>query len=146
MEHPRCNKMSQVMKIEIDLIKKHLNKHKEYNHILSDDDAIIDFVNKFAWVMREAICAVCNNKECKIRIPEEKFDMGNITDTIISVMIDKCESDKELSKIEFSIIKKHIKDHKWYNHIPTYSAAVADFLSKYGWIIKELREARSKIS
>ena len=145
MEHKKCNRVSQVMKIEIDLIKKHLDKHKEYNHILSDDDAIVDFVNKFAWVMREAICATCDEKECLARAAEE-IDFDDMSDTAIGVMISKCESDEELSEIEFSIIKKHIKDHKWYNHIPTYSAAVADFLSKYGWIIKELREARSKIS
>ena len=147
MKCPKCNRTSQVMAVEIDLIKKHVGKHKEYNNILSDDDAIIDFVDKFAWIMREAVCAFCDDKECMARKTDEEAEsLPDIEDIALATMIHECESDDELTEIELNIIKRHIKDHKWFHNIPTYSEAITDFLKRYAWIIKELREARSKIS
>lgn len=147
MKCPKCNKTAQVMAVEIDLIKNHIDKHKEYNHILSDDEAIVDFVGKFAWIMREAVCAFCTDTECVVRKTEHEVEsLIDVEDIVLATMINKCESDEELTKIELNIIKRHIKDHKWYHKIPTYSEAIADFLQKYAWVIKELRKARSKIS
>lgn len=141
----KCRRTSQVMKIEINLIKKHLDKHKEYHHLPDDDIAIIDFLDKYAWIMREAICAFCDDYECELR-RDSIESLPDISDTDLGNMIDACESDEELTTIELRIIKKHIKDHKWFNKIPTYSDAISDFLDKYAWVIKELKEARSKIS
>lgn len=145
MNHQKCDKVQEVMKVEVNLIKKHLDKHKSYNNILSDDDAIQDFVAKFAWIMREAVCAFCDNEDCKIRKTEEKSEQLDIDDLSLYTMIHKCESDEELTNIELGIIKRHISNHKWCNKIPTYSDAIADFLKKYGWVIKEIKKARSKI-
>lgn len=141
----KCKRTSQTMKIEIDLIKKHLDKHKGYHHLSDDEIAITDFLNKYAWIMREAVCAFCDNHKCKLR-KENIEPLPDISDADLSNIINSCESDGELTKIELRIIKKHINDHKWFNKIPTYSDAISDFLDKYAWVIKELKETRSKIS
>jgi len=147
MDCPKCSKTPQVMAVEIELIKNHIDKHKEYNHMLSDNDAIIDFVDRFAWIMREAVCAFCSDKECTAKKTNEKSKYPpEIDDLALLTMIHGCESDEELTKIELNIIKRHISEHKWYNGIPTYLEAITDFLSKYAWVIKELRKAQSKIS
>ena len=140
----KCEHTSQVMSVEVDLIKKHIDEHKIYNHILTDDDAIIDFVDKYAWIMREAVCAFCT-EDCTLR-KDSTEPLSDISDIALSTMISKCESDEELTEIELGIIKRHIKDHKWFHNISTYSEAIADFLEKYVWVIRELKEARSKIS
>lgn len=144
MKCDRCKRTSQVMAVEVDLIKRHIDKHKQYNYILDDDEAIFDFVDKYAWIMREAVCALCSNDECELKKDNTK-QLSDISDLALCAMIRKCESDIELSEIELGIIKRHIKDHKWYHKIPTYSEAIVDFLNKYAWVIKELKEARSKI-
>jgi len=147
MECPRCNKTPQVMAVEVDLIKKHIDKHKEYNNILSDDDAVVDFVDKFAWIMREAVCAFCSDDKCEAKkTKEESKYPPEIDDLALMTMIHNCESDEELVAIELNIIKRHISEHKWYNEIITYSEAIKDFLQKYAWVIRELRKAQSKIS
>jgi len=146
MDCSGCEKVYEVMKVEVDLIKNHLDKHKKHNNILSDNDAIIDFVNKFAWIMREAVCAFCTDKKCTAKkTNEEKLESLDIDDLSLYTMIHNCESDEELTKIELNIIKRHINNHKWYNGIPTYSEAIEDFLNKYDWVIKEIKKARSKI-
>ena len=144
-KYEMCRRTSKIMTVEVDLIKKHIDKHKQHNHILTDDDAIIDFVDKFAWIMREAVCALCDDQECALR-KDSSEPLSDMPDVALYAMIHKCESDEELTEIEFGIIKRHIRDHKWYNNISTYSEAIVDFLGKYEWVIKELREARSKIS
>jgi len=139
----KCHKVPEVMAMEIEVIKKHINNHKYYNNILSDEDAIVDFINKYAWVMREAVCAFCSDIRCECSRLNPDSEMPDLA---LYAMICKSESDAELSLIELMIIKKHINNHKWYNGIPTYLEAISDFLGKYGWIIKELKKAQSKIS
>lgn len=144
MRCDKCKRVSQVMSVEVDLIKRHLDEYKK-EHMLTEDDAIIDFVDKYAWIMREAVCAFCTDKDCALR-KNSIEPLSDISDMALCTMIHKCESDEELTEMELGIIKRHIRDHKWFNGIVTYSEAIADFLGKYAWVIKELKEARSKIS
>lgn len=46
-----------------ELIKKHLDKHKWYNHILDNQQAKQDFLQKFDWIIKEIICL----HTCQIR-------------------------------------------------------------------------------
>jgi hypothetical protein len=49
----------------------------------------------------------------------------------------KCEHLKELLDAEISIIKKHLDNHKWCNHIPDDNYGIQDFVNKYGWLMRE---------
>jgi hypothetical protein len=44
---------------------------------------------------------------------------------------------KDFLNVEMEIILKHIDEHKWCNHIVDKNEAIADFISKYAWIIRE---------
>ena len=50
----------------------------------------------------------------------------------------KCERLRELLTCETSIIKKHIDEHKWFQKIGDYDTGVHDFVSRYGWLMREL--------
>jgi hypothetical protein len=51
---------------------------------------------------------------------------------------DYCQKLKDFLEIERKIIIRHIDDHKWFNKIEDKNEGVADFIQKYGWIIKEM--------
>lgn len=136
----RCNRVSEILAAETEIIKQHLKAHQFYNHISDSRDAIADFVDKYAWIMREAFCAcLCDERENCCVIPS--FPTGplpDISDEELQDLIKSCETDPELTSIELLIIKKHIRDHKWFNNITSYREAIEDFLRKFGWVIREL--------
>jgi hypothetical protein len=49
-----------------------------------------------------------------------------------------CSKLKDLLAAEMELIKKHVDNHKWYNKIENYEDGVADFVGKFGWIMREL--------
>ena len=49
----------------------------------------------------------------------------------------KCEHLKELLDVEIAIIRKHLDNHKWCQHISDENTAVQDFVDKYGWLMRE---------
>ncbi|HDQ23132.1 MAG TPA: hypothetical protein ENN28_04175 [Candidatus Uhrbacteria bacterium] len=53
-------------------------------------------------------------------------------------MPDRCTHLRELLKVQKNIIERHIDDHKWFLHIPDRQEAIADFIEKFGWIMREL--------
>jgi len=50
----------------------------------------------------------------------------------------RCERLKDLLNCETRIIQKHIDEHKWLQKIPDYNTGVSDFVTKYGWLMREL--------
>ncbi len=52
----KCEHLSELLKTESDVIKRHLDEHKWFNHIEDDNEAVADFINKFGWLMRELYC------------------------------------------------------------------------------------------
>jgi len=44
----------------------------------------------------------------------------------------------KLLDIEKKIISRHIDEHKWLNHISNLDEGIADFIQKFGWIMKEM--------
>ena len=53
-------------------------------------------------------------------------------------MIDKCDGLNKLLKEQETIIKRHIEKHKYYAHKETMNEAVADFVDKYAWLMREI--------
>ena len=53
--HP-CTNLGTFLRAEIKIMKKHIEKHKYYQHITDNEHAIEDFNNKYGWLMREMYC------------------------------------------------------------------------------------------
>ena len=62
----RCENLDNLLKEQELVIKRHIKKHKYYTHKENMEDAISDFVDKYAWIMREIYCnsACSKSKEC----------------------------------------------------------------------------------
>ena len=139
----RCERVREIVTAEIELIHRHIQAHQFYQHFSNTDDATKDFVDKYAWIMREAYCAICEARlECDA-INDHAASLPDISDDELWKLIEQCEPNHDLTNITFSITKRHIKNHKWFHGISTYSQAVHDFLSRFGWIIRDLNHHNS---
>lgn len=49
-----------------------------------------------------------------------------------------CKQLKKLLTAETKVIKEHLAEHKWFQHIPDENSGVIDFVEKYGWIMREM--------
>ena len=58
---PGCVRFSQFMEAQYAILKEHIDKHAWYQHIKNKEEAILDFVDKYGWMFREAYCRGCNN-------------------------------------------------------------------------------------
>ena len=52
-------------------------------------------------------------------------------------MDDHCDHLKEFLEIEIEVIKRHLDEHKYCNHIANANDGVQDFIVKYGWLMRE---------
>jgi hypothetical protein len=53
-------------------------------------------------------------------------------------MAEQCIHLTELLQCEIEIMERHLARHKWFNSIPNESEGIADFVEKYGWLMREL--------
>ena len=61
-----CQHLDDLLKEQVKIIARHIDKHKWYKGITSQDKAVEDFIDKYAWIMREAYCDLCpTNQACK---------------------------------------------------------------------------------
>ena len=51
--------------------------------------------------------------------------------------IENCIKMKEIMTEQRTIIRRHLDEHKWFNHISDKNQAVEDFIDKFGWVIRE---------
>jgi hypothetical protein len=58
----KCTELDKLLKAEIDIIKKHLSRHKYFQHITDEQLATIDFAKKYGWIMKELFCINCCTK------------------------------------------------------------------------------------
>lgn len=49
-----------------------------------------------------------------------------------------CVNLVKLLDVEKKIIQRHIKKHKWMNHIEDVTEGTIDFINKFGWVMKEI--------
>jgi len=61
-----CTHLEDIVKSQIPFIKRHIQRHKYFQHIADDNDAMADFIQKYGFVFREMYCEyICkDNKEC----------------------------------------------------------------------------------
>jgi len=142
MTDASCRHIDKILKLERAIIQDHIAKHKWCNHIKETDKAIVDFVHKFAWLMREIYCgSMCPYKEeCAVNDAFRKAFLEDITDREMREYVKFAygQEDKDLIKLKLHVIKHDIATHKWLNKIGNYESAVRDFLQKFGWLIFEI--------
>jgi hypothetical protein len=64
METSKCIHLTEFINAELEVMQKHLSDHKWFNHIEKEDEALVDFNNKFGWLMREFYCRfACSEKD-----------------------------------------------------------------------------------
>ena len=66
--HEACNHLNELLAAERGIIVRHLQNHKWFQQITDEQDAKVDFVKKFGWLMRELYCgyACPDRQNCKI--------------------------------------------------------------------------------
>jgi len=142
MSDAYCKHIKDILEVEKAIIEDHIAKHKWCNHISDTNDAVIDFVQKFAWLMREVYCgATCSHKEdCCVNTDFRKVFLADVSDGELREYINYSfgEESEEVIKLKLHVIKHDIKTHKWLNKIENYEDAVRDFLQKFGWLIFEV--------
>lgn len=62
-----CTNLKKLLSVECEIIKRHIDDHKWFNAIADKETAICDFIEKYAWLMREVYCgSVCEKRyECE---------------------------------------------------------------------------------
>ena len=60
-----CKRIKDVLDAQIDIIERHVDQHKWFQHIEDRNEAIRDFIEKYGFIMREFYCS---------RICEERFN------------------------------------------------------------------------
>ncbi|MFA5188846.1 MAG: hypothetical protein WC460_05790 [Patescibacteria group bacterium] len=63
-----CTNLRQLASVQSTIIKKHIDKHKWFAHIVDKQQATSDFIEKFGWIMRELYCGyICEKRlDCSI--------------------------------------------------------------------------------
>jgi len=63
-----CKHLDELLESEKKIIKRHIEEHKYYQHIENDEDAIMDFIEKYGFIMREYYCEyICVDRmRCEI--------------------------------------------------------------------------------
>lgn len=135
----RCECVSEILRVERNVILEHIDKHKWCNKFENDEEAIADFIQRYAWLMREVYCgAMCSfREECKVCEKFKKAFLEDISDGEIQqyIQMDYDDQDERIVKIKLQILKHDIKAHKWLNKIDNYEEAVRDFLNRFSWVI-----------
>ena len=62
-----CDEVGELLKAEVPIIQKHLSRHKWFQHINDDNEAMIDFIKNYGFILKEFYCVyVCKKRdECQ---------------------------------------------------------------------------------
>ena len=55
-----CPMVGLFNKVQAEILKRHVSKHKYFRQIASMVDAELDFIKEFAPIEREVVCGICN--------------------------------------------------------------------------------------
>ena len=63
-----CNHLNELLKVQESVIRHNLNTHKWLQHIADPEQAMIDFIEHYGWIMREVYCghACVYRNDCSI--------------------------------------------------------------------------------
>jgi hypothetical protein len=58
-----CKRIREILDAQIDIIERHVDQHKWFQHIEKRDEAIVDFIEKYGFIMREFYCSrICQDR------------------------------------------------------------------------------------
>lgn len=60
-----CTRIKDILDAQRDIIERHVDQHKWFQHIQDREEAIRDFIEKYGFIMREFYCS---------RICQERFN------------------------------------------------------------------------
>lgn len=61
-----CDHLKDFLKSQKKIITRHIDEHKWFTHIKDDNQAMIDFIKKYGWLMREIYCEnACPHENCE---------------------------------------------------------------------------------
>ena len=63
MKEVSCQRLSEFMKAQLEVVRKHLDEHKYLRRIEDSNEALDSFIKDYGWLIREMYCA----KICSIR-------------------------------------------------------------------------------
>lgn len=66
------------MKTQLEVIRKHLDEHMYLQQIPNQDDAIVSFIEKYGWLMRELYCTKVCELRCNCEIASELSSSGDL--------------------------------------------------------------------
>jgi len=81
-----CSQIRELLIVELAVIQNHLDDHKWFHHIENKNDAVIDFIEKYAWIMKEIYCNFTCKKEC-CNLRQTKYKLSDLKD--IDTMVQK---------------------------------------------------------
>jgi len=59
-----CIHLNDLVKTERELIERHIDEHKWFHHIPNKEDGIRDFIQEYAWLMKEMFCEYVCKRDC----------------------------------------------------------------------------------
>ena len=51
-----CVHLREILLEQREIITRHIDRHKWFNHIEDRQEATLDFIEKYGWIMREIYC------------------------------------------------------------------------------------------
>ena len=68
MQEVSCQRLSEFMKTQLEVVRKHLDEHKYLRRIEDSNEALDSFIKDYGWLMREMYCTkICSLRDgCEI--------------------------------------------------------------------------------
>ncbi len=63
-----CIHLDDLLRAEKKVISRHIDEHKHFQHMENENEAVMDFIEKYDWIMRELYCGYgCKDRyDCKL--------------------------------------------------------------------------------
>ena len=68
MKAVSCEHLSEFMKTQLEVVKRHLDEHKYLRHMTDKEEALQSFIDDYGWLIRELYCTrICDLRDnCEI--------------------------------------------------------------------------------
>ena len=122
-----CSHLIEILSVQKEIIKRHIAQNKFPDSMVNDEKAMLDFIDKFAWLMRELYCgfACLDRFNCQIAL-NYLPNAPSLTDSIFSDQLEWARNE---------IINRHLELHKWYRHIEDTEEAKKSFAAEFDDVI-----------
>lgn len=67
----KCIHLGEFLRVERDIIQKHIDQHKWCRSIPDYNEGVADFIDEFGWLMREMYCGHVCQCRCDCAISRE---------------------------------------------------------------------------